>query len=43
MGEFFSALSNPAVSFLRYALLAGLLASVAFGIVGSVGWTRMSS
>ncbi len=35
MGEFIDALANPAVSFLRYALFAGLLASVAFGIIGS--------
>lgn len=35
MGEFIRALSDPGVAFLRYALLAGLLASVAFGIVGS--------
>ncbi|MFP4011155.1 MAG: metal ABC transporter permease [Spirochaetaceae bacterium] len=35
MGEFVAALSNPAVPFLRYALIAGLLASAAFGIVGT--------
>ena len=35
MGEFINALTNPAISFLRFALLAGLLASVAFGIMGS--------
>jgi len=33
--EFFRALSNPAVPFLRYAFLAGLLSSAAFGIVGT--------
>lgn len=35
MLEFFQALGNPNVSFLRYALLAGLLSSAAFGVVGS--------
>lgn len=35
MDEFLGALTNPAVSFLRYALFAGLLASIAFGIIGS--------
>jgi len=35
MIEFLRALANPDLPFLRYALLAGLLASVAFGIVGS--------
>ena len=33
--EFFEALGDPANDFLRYALLIGLLASVACGIVGS--------
>lgn len=35
MFEFFEALANPANSFLRYAWLAGLCASVACGVVGS--------
>lgn len=35
MSEFLSALSNPAVPFIRYALIAGLLSSAAFGMVGS--------
>ncbi|OQY12883.1 MAG: hypothetical protein B6I31_02345 [Desulfobacteraceae bacterium 4572_19] len=35
MIEFFNALSNPDISFLHYALLAGMLASIAFGIIGS--------
>lgn len=35
MLEFFQALGNPNVSFLRYALLAGVLSSAAFGVVGS--------
>jgi len=35
MSDFFQALANPAIPFLRYALITGLLSSVAFGIVGS--------
>lgn len=35
MNDFFTALSNPDIPFLRYALIAGLLASVAFGITGA--------
>jgi zinc transport system permease protein len=35
MIEFFEALGNPDLPFLRNALMAGLLASVAFGIVGT--------
>ena len=35
MSEFIKALLDPDVAFLRYALIAGLLASVAFGIVGA--------
>jgi zinc transport system permease protein len=35
MSEFFDALLDPEVAVLRYALAAGLLASVAFGIVGT--------
>ena len=40
MIEFFQALSDPAIPFLRYALLVGLLASVSLGIVGSYVVTR---
>jgi zinc transport system permease protein len=35
MTEFFAALGNPDILFLRYAFGAGLLASVAFGIIGT--------
>jgi zinc transport system permease protein len=35
MAEFLRALGNPDIAFLRYAFLAGLLASVAFGIIGT--------
>ncbi len=35
MSEFFHALGNSDILFLRYALIAGLLASVGFGIVGT--------
>ena len=35
MLEFFSAVANPMVPFIRYALIAGLLSSIAFGMVGS--------
>jgi zinc transport system permease protein len=35
MLEFIRALGNPAVPFLRYALIAGVLSSAAFGIVGT--------
>jgi zinc transport system permease protein len=35
MGEFFQALRNPDIFFLRYALIAGLMGSVAFGTIGS--------
>jgi zinc transport system permease protein len=40
MSEFFHALADPAIPFLRYALIVGLLASVALGIVGSYVVTR---
>jgi zinc transport system permease protein len=40
MIDFFDALRNPNVLFLRYALLVGLLASVSLGIVGSYVVTR---
>ncbi|MDA3901507.1 MAG: metal ABC transporter permease [Spirochaetes bacterium] len=35
MTEFFYALINPEVSFIRYALIAGVLSSIAFGIIGT--------
>ncbi len=35
MIEFLDALGNPDLPFLRYAFIAGLLASVAFGIIGT--------
>ncbi|MDX9754886.1 MAG: metal ABC transporter permease [bacterium] len=35
MLEFFHALNDPNIPFLRYALLTGILASVAFGIMGT--------
>lgn len=35
MAEFIAAISNNQLPFLRYALLAGILASFSFGIVGS--------
>jgi zinc transport system permease protein len=40
MTEFLDALTDPHVAFLRYALAAGVLASVAFGIVGTYVVTR---
>jgi zinc transport system permease protein len=43
MAEFLAALSNPDIAFLRYALLAGLLGSVSFGIVGTYVVTRRIS
>ena len=35
VAEFFEALADPHMPVVRYALIAGLLASVAFGVVGS--------
>ena len=35
MGNFFAALFNPGVPFIRYALFAGLLSSIPFGIIGT--------
>ncbi|MEW6534322.1 MAG: metal ABC transporter permease [Candidatus Auribacterota bacterium] len=35
MNEFIRALANPDIPFLRYALIAGLMASISFGIIGS--------
>lgn len=43
MLEFFRALTDPAVPFLRYALIAGLLSSAAFGIIGSYVTVRRIS
>lgn len=35
MTEFINALTNPDMSFFRYAMLTGIVASIAFGIVGT--------
>ncbi|HBD93739.1 MAG: hypothetical protein A2015_12610 [Spirochaetes bacterium GWF1_31_7] len=35
MIDFFYAVINPDVSFIRYALIAGILSSIAFGIIGT--------
>ncbi|MCK5198951.1 MAG: metal ABC transporter permease [Spirochaetales bacterium] len=35
MGEFFSALFNPSIPFIRYAFFGGLLSSIPFGIIGT--------
>jgi zinc transport system permease protein len=35
MLEFFNALRDPDIAFLRYALAAGVLAGIAFGVIGS--------
>ena len=35
MSEFFQALMNPNIPFLRFAVIAGLLSSASFGIIGS--------
>ncbi len=35
MAEFFAAISSPAVPFIRYALIAGIVSSAAFGMVGT--------
>lgn len=43
MFEFFNALGNPDIVFLRYALAVGLLGSIAFGVVGSYVVTRRIS
>ncbi len=40
MGDFIAALGDPHLTFLRYALIAGLLASVACGVVGTYVVTR---
>ncbi len=36
MSDFIAALFNPSVPFIRYALIAGILASASFGTVGSL-------
>jgi zinc transport system permease protein len=43
MGDFFSALSSPGMSFLLYALLIGIIGSVAFGVTGAYVVTRRIS
>ena len=35
MGDFFAALVNPSIPFIRYAFFAGLLSSIPFGIIGT--------
>lgn len=35
MSEFLAVLSDPDIAFMRYALIAGILASVSFGVVGT--------
>ncbi|WP_455383465.1 metal ABC transporter permease [Salinispira pacifica] len=35
MADFIRALTDPSVPFLRYAFLAGIISSVAFGVIGS--------
>lgn len=40
MSEFFSALFDPDIPFLRYALLVGVLSSISLGVVGSYVVTR---
>lgn len=43
MIEFFDALRDPDIPFLRFALIAGLLAGVSFGVVGTYVVTRRIS
>lgn len=43
MVEFFHALGNPDIAFLRYALIVGILGSIAFGIIGTYVVTRRIS
>lgn len=43
MSEFYEALVDPLSPFLRYGLIAGILSSVAFGIVGTYVVTRRIS
>ncbi|MBN2580868.1 MAG: metal ABC transporter permease [Pirellulales bacterium] len=40
MSDFIDALRDPLVPFVRYALLAGVLASLSFGVIGSYVVTR---
>ncbi len=40
MSDFFKALIDPDIPFLRYALLVGLLSSISLGVVGSYVVTR---
>ncbi len=43
MGDFFSAITSPGMSFLLYALLIGIIGSVAFGVTGAYVVTRRIS
>jgi len=43
LGEFFDAVASPTTALVRYALFAGLIASVTFGIVGGFVVTRRIS
>ncbi len=43
MTDFFSAMSSPGMSFLLYALLIGIIGSVAFGVTGTYVVTRRIS
>lgn len=43
MTDLLDALKNPSMAFLRYALVAGLLASISLGIIGSYVVTRRIS
>ncbi len=43
MTEFIAALFDPNIPFIRYAFIAGMLASVAFGIIGTYVVTRRIS
>ena len=43
LGEFFDAVASPTTALVRYALIAGLIASVTFGIVGAFVVTRRIS
>jgi len=43
LSSFIAALTNPNVPFIRYALIAGLLSSAAFGMVGSIVVVRRIS
>lgn len=43
MTDFFQALTDPNLLFFRYALISGLLASISFGIIGSVVVVRRIS